>query len=143
MEIVEVNTPHLFEKLKSLELKVWKGLSDIEVKELLQNKKAYIFTEGSLEAGYLVYSYRKGRVYIEDLVVSDPAHFIHIMRSVENLFKPLTLVALIEPHFTWFFSERINRILKNSGYKLNKVRRFHLFGESFLYVRLIYEGTSR
>lgn len=38
MDIVEVNTPDLLEKLKSLELKVWKGLSDIEVKELLQKE---------------------------------------------------------------------------------------------------------
>lgn len=142
MEIVEVNTPSLFEKLKSLELKVWRGLSDIQIKELLQSKKAYIFTSGTAEVGYLVYSYRKGRVYIEDLVVSDRSYFIQIMRSIERIFKPMRIVALIEPHFTWFFSERINRILKNSGYKLIKARRFTLFGENFLYVRLDYEDTS-
>ncbi|QWK19185.1 MAG: hypothetical protein KNN13_06675 [Hydrogenobacter thermophilus] len=142
MEIVEVNTPFLFEKLKSLELKVWKGLSDIEARELLQSKRAYMFTSGTAEVGYLVYSHRKGSIYIEDLVVSDASYFIPIMRSIERIFKPMHIVALIEPHFSWFFSERINRILKNSGYKLIKVRRFSLFGESFLYVRLNYEGTS-
>jgi hypothetical protein len=142
MDIVEVNTPELLEKLKSLELKVWKGSSDIEVKELIRHKKAYMFRSSTQEVGYLVYSYRKGRAYIEDLVISDPAHFIPIMRSIEKIFKPLSIVALIEPNFMWFFSPTRERILKNSGYKLSKVRRFNLFGESFLYVRLVYEGSS-
>lgn len=102
MEIVEVNTPFLFEKLKSLELKVWKGLSDIEVRELLQNKRAYMFTSGTAEVGYLVYSHRKGSIYIEDLVVSDASYFIPIMRSIERIFKPMHIVALIEPHFSCF-----------------------------------------
>ncbi len=64
------------------------------------------------------------------------------MRSIEKLFKPLSIVALVEPHFMWFFSPKRERILKNSGYKLDKVRRFKLFGEDFLYVRLVYYESS-
>jgi hypothetical protein len=142
MDILEVNTSELLEKLKSLELKVWKDSSDIDVRELIVHKRAYIFRASTQEAGYLIYSYRKGRAYIEDLVISDSSHFISIMRSIETIFKPLSIVALIEPHFMWFFSPTRKRIFKNSGYKLSKVRKFNLFGESFLYVRLVYEGSS-
>ncbi len=142
MDILEVNTPMLLEKLKSLELKVWKGSSDIDVRELIGHKRAYIFRASTQEVGYLIYSYRKGRAYIEDLVISDSSYFISIMRSIETIFKPLSIVALIEPHFMWFFSPTRNRTFKNSGYKLSKVRKFNLFGESFLYVRLVYESSS-
>jgi hypothetical protein len=143
VEIREVNTPLLFEKLKYLELKVWKSSSDIEVRELLlQNKKAYIFCDESREVGYLVYSYRRGRVYIEDLVVSSTAYFIRIMRSIEYLFKPITIVALVEPHFAWFFLQRSGRTLRNSNYRIAKLRKFNLFGDYFLYVRLVYEGAA-
>ncbi len=76
MDMLEVNTPELLEKLKSLELKVWKGLSDIEVRELFQRKKAYIFRSSTQDVGYLVYSYRRGRAYIEDLVIIDSSNFI-------------------------------------------------------------------
>ncbi len=69
-----------------------------------------------MEVGYLIYSYRKGRAYIEDLVISDSSHFISIMRSIENIFKPLSIVALIEPHLMWFFSPTRKRIFKYSGY---------------------------
>ena len=84
MDILEVNTPELLEKLKSLELKVWKGSSDIDATELIRHKRAYIFRVSKWEVGYLIYSYRGGRAYIEDLVISDSSFFIPIIRRVRN-----------------------------------------------------------
>ncbi len=142
MEAVEVNAPYLFERLKELELKTWKGLSEIKSIEILKNKKAYIFYENNEEAGYLIFRMRrKGEVYIEDLVVSNPEYFIGVMLRIVKLLSPNTLVALVEPHFEWLFSENFRKIIKRVGYTTIVKRQFYINGDIMTYIRLIHEGN--
>ncbi len=143
MEVIEVNSSPLFERLKDLELKTWRGLSEIKSLDILRDKKAYIFQADGKEVGYLIYSLRrKGEVYIEDLVVNNPTYFISVMLLILKLIKANTIVALVEPTLAWLFSERMSRILRREGYKIEVRRSFKLFKENTTYVRLVYEGSS-
>lgn len=142
MNAVEVNAPNLFERLKELELKTWKGFSEIKSIEILKDKKAYIFYENDEEAGYLIFRIRRrGEVYVEDLVISNPKYFVGIMLMIVKLLAPNTLVALVEPHFEWFFSDKFIKVIKRVGYTIKVKRRFCIDREIMFYVRLVYEGA--
>ncbi|SHK33782.1 hypothetical protein [Thermocrinis minervae] len=143
MKVAKVESGELFERLKHLELKVWRSISYYSFSEFSGRRNAYIFIEGDREVGYIVYSYKKDRVYIEDLVVNSPSNFIEILRFIDRAFAPHHIVALVEKHFEWLFSDRIvNRVLKNTGYRLRKTRKFRIFNEECYYVMLSYEDPS-
>ncbi|ADC89927.1 hypothetical protein Thal_1296 [Thermocrinis albus DSM 14484] len=142
MQVKDARDFNVFYVIKNIERKSWKTQSELRFEDFkTENKRGFLFLQDTGEVvGYVVYSYRKRRIYVEDLVILNPLFLPRVMRMLDKFFAPADIVALVEENFVWFFSDRI---LRHGSYRLQIARKFRILGNNFTYIRLCHEDSSR